>query len=142
MSWRTGEIASSTEIISYTSLMSSLSRIVINRKGIEEFQMEATLMPGSQHRFLFNPETLFVPAAGYSQVAEIRSVKLIYIAGQVPFDKSGNLVGKDDFLAQAEQVFRNIKAAIEAAGGSFSDVLKLNYFCVERPLIFLFCRKC
>jgi enamine deaminase RidA (YjgF/YER057c/UK114 family) len=89
------------------------------------------LMPDAQHAILFNPETLFIPTVGYSQVAEIRSGKLVYIAGQVPFDKSGNLVGQDDFLAQAEQVFRNIKAAVEAAGGSFSDVVKLNYFCVE-----------
>ena len=88
-------------------------------------------MPGLQHTNLFNPETMFVPTAGYSQVAEIRSGTLAYIAGQVPLDKSGNLVGKDDFLAQAEQVFRNIKVAVEAVGGSFSDVVKLNYYCVE-----------
>ena len=88
-------------------------------------------MPGLQHTNLFNPETMFVPTAGYSQVAEIRSGTLAYIAGQVPLDKSGNLVGKDDFLAQAEQVFRNIKAAVEAVGGIFSDVVKLNYYCVE-----------
>jgi enamine deaminase RidA (YjgF/YER057c/UK114 family) len=88
-------------------------------------------MPNSQHAILFNPETMFIPTAGYSQVAEVRGGKLVYIAGQVPFDRSGNLVGKDDFLAQTEQVFRNVKAAAEAAGGSFSDVVKLNYFCVE-----------
>ena len=88
-------------------------------------------MPDSQHVVLFNPGTMFIPTAGYSQVAEIRSGKLVYIAGQVPFDKSGTLVGPDDFLAQAEQVFRNIKAAVEAAGGDFSNVVKLNYFCVE-----------
>jgi enamine deaminase RidA (YjgF/YER057c/UK114 family) len=88
-------------------------------------------MPGSQNAILFNPETMFFPTAGYSQVAEIRSGKLVYIAGQVPVDKSGNLVGQEHFLAQAEQVFRNIKAAVEAAGGSVSDVVKLNYFCVE-----------
>ena len=88
-------------------------------------------MTASQQVVLSNPETMFVPAAGYSQVAEIRGGKLVYIAGQVPFDKSLNLVGKDDVLAQAEQVFRNLKAAIEAAGGSFSNVVKLNYFCVE-----------
>jgi enamine deaminase RidA (YjgF/YER057c/UK114 family) len=88
-------------------------------------------MPDSQHVVLFNPETMFIPTAGYSQVAEIRSGKLIYIAGQVPFNKSGNMVGQEDFLAQAEQVFCNIKAAVEAAGGSFRDVVKLNYFCVE-----------
>jgi enamine deaminase RidA (YjgF/YER057c/UK114 family) len=88
-------------------------------------------MSGSLNAILFNPETMFIPTAGYSQVAEINSGKLVYIAGQVPYDKSGNLVGREDFLAQAEQVFRNIKAAVEAAGGSFSDVVKLNYFCVE-----------
>jgi enamine deaminase RidA (YjgF/YER057c/UK114 family) len=80
---------------------------------------------------LLNPETMFVPTAGYSQVAEIRGGKLVYIAGQVPFDKAGNLVGREDFLAQAEQVFRNLKSAVEAAGGSLGDLVKLNYFCVE-----------
>jgi enamine deaminase RidA (YjgF/YER057c/UK114 family) len=30
-----------------------------------------------------------------------------------------------------EQIFLNLKAAVEAAGGSFEDVVKLNYFCVE-----------
>lgn len=88
-------------------------------------------MPESQHTILFNPETMFIPTAGYSQVAEVRGGKLVYIAGQVPFDKSGHLVGQDDFLAQTEQVFRNLKAAVEAAEGQFSDVVKLNYFCVE-----------
>ena len=88
-------------------------------------------MPDSPNAILFNPETMFIPTAGYSQVAEIRSGKLVYIAGQVPFDKSGKLVGQEDFLAQAEQVFRNLKSAVEAAGGLFSDIVKLNYFCVE-----------
>jgi enamine deaminase RidA (YjgF/YER057c/UK114 family) len=88
-------------------------------------------MSGSQHVVLFNPETMFVPTAGYSQVAEIKSGRLIYIAGQVSFDKSGHMVGKENVLVQAQQVFHNLKAAIEAAGGRFSDVVKLNYFCVE-----------
>ena len=98
---------------------------------IRGIQRETKHMPDSQQVVLFNPETMFVPTAGYSQVAEVNSGKLVYIAGQVPFDKSGKLVGKDDFLSQAEQVFRNIKAAVEAVGGSFSDVVKLNYYCVE-----------
>jgi len=88
-------------------------------------------MSDSHQVLLFNPETMFVPTAGYSQVAEVKGGKLVYIAGQVPYDKSGMLVGKDDFVAQAEQVFHNIRAAIEAAGGNFSNIMKLNYFCVE-----------
>jgi enamine deaminase RidA (YjgF/YER057c/UK114 family) len=55
---------------------------------------------------LFNPETMAKPVAGYSQVAEVTGGKLVYIAGQVALDKSGTLVGKDDFPAQVEQVFK------------------------------------
>ncbi len=46
-------------------------------------------------------------------------------------DRAGNLVGKDDFRAQIQQVFENLKAAVEAAGGDFNSVVKLNYFCAE-----------
>jgi enamine deaminase RidA (YjgF/YER057c/UK114 family) len=88
-------------------------------------------MPESRQVTLFNPETMFKPTAGYSQIAEVKSGKLVYIAGQVPFDQAGQLVGKDNFLAQAEQVFKNLEAAVVAAGGTFDDVVKLNYFCVE-----------
>ena len=88
-------------------------------------------MSDSSQVALFNPETLFAPSAGYSQVAEVRSGKLVYVAGQIALDKSGRLVGEDDFLAQVEQVFLNLKAALEAAGGSFDNAVKLNYFCAE-----------
>lgn len=80
---------------------------------------------------IYNPDTLVKPTAGYSQVAEITGGKIVYIAGQVSQDRSGNLVGKDDFRAQVQQVFENLKAAVEAAGGDFSNVVKLNYFCAE-----------
>jgi enamine deaminase RidA (YjgF/YER057c/UK114 family) len=69
---------------------------------------------------------------GYSQVARITGGKLVQIAGQVALDASGALIGADDFAAQVEQTFRNVKTAVEAAGGTFADVVKLNYYCVER----------
>jgi len=80
---------------------------------------------------IFNPETMAKPAAGYSQVAEVSAGKIVYIAGQVAQDRNGNLVGGDDFRAQAQQVFENLKAAVEAAGGDFKSVVKLNYYCAE-----------
>jgi len=80
---------------------------------------------------IFNPDTIAKPAAGYSHVAEVIGGKLVYIAGQVALDRSGNLVGKDDFRAQVQQVFENIKAAVEAAGGDTHSIIKLNYFCSE-----------
>src|SRR5919198_4528898 len=80
---------------------------------------------------IFNPDTMAKPTAGYSQVAEVQDGKIVYIAGQVAMDRAGNLVGKDDFRAQVQQVFENLKAAVEASGGSFQDVIKLNYYCAE-----------
>jgi enamine deaminase RidA (YjgF/YER057c/UK114 family) len=80
---------------------------------------------------IFNPDTMAKPTAGYSQVAEVNGGKIVYIAGQVALDRSGNLVGKDDFRAQVQQVFENLKAAVEAAGGDFNSVIKLNYYCAE-----------
>jgi enamine deaminase RidA (YjgF/YER057c/UK114 family) len=78
---------------------------------------------------IFNPETMAKPTAGYSQVAEVGEGKIVYIAGQVALDKSGNLVGRDDFRAQVQQVFENLKAAVEASGGDFNNLIKLNYYC-------------
>lgn len=80
---------------------------------------------------IFNPETMAKPTAGYSQVAEVSGGKIVYIAGHVALDRSGNLVGKDDFRAQVQQVFENLKAAVEATGGDFKSVIKLNYYCAE-----------
>lgn len=79
---------------------------------------------------LFNPATIAKPN-GYSHVGEVLGGKIVYIAGQVAFDKAGNLVGKDDFRAQVQQVFENLKAAVESAGGDFTDVIKLNFYCVD-----------
>ena len=56
---------------------------------------------------------------------------MVFIAGQVALDASGNLVGKDNFRAQAEQVFENLKTAVEAAGGTFEDVIKLNIYLLN-----------
>jgi enamine deaminase RidA (YjgF/YER057c/UK114 family) len=85
---------------------------------------------GAQPFRIFNPESIAKPT-GYSHVAEVNGGKIAYIAGQVALDKSGNLVGKDDFRAQVQQVFENLKAAVEATGGDFNSVVKLNYYCAE-----------
>ncbi len=81
---------------------------------------------------LFNPEGLSKPR-GYSHVVEINGGgKLVHIAGQVSLDPSSALVGEDDFAAQVECVFQNLEKAVEATGGTFADIVKLNYYCVER----------
>jgi len=76
-----------------------------------------------------SPPTL-PPPVGYSHVARVNKGTLIYLAGQVSSDASGALVGEGNFEAQAEQVFRNLKIAVEAAGGTMADIVKLNIYLV------------
>jgi enamine deaminase RidA (YjgF/YER057c/UK114 family) len=78
---------------------------------------------------LSNPKTM-PPPTGYSQVAEVTSGKIVLIAGQVAHDANGNLVGENDFAAQVEQVFKNLDAAVKAAGGTFHHIVKINNYCV------------
>ena len=78
-----------------------------------------------------SPETLIAPGpAGYSHIAKINRGAIVYLSGQVPSDASGKLVGEGDFEAQVEQVFRNLKIAVEAAGGTMADIVKLNTYLV------------
>ena len=78
---------------------------------------------------IFSPATL-PPPVGYSHIAKVNNGTLIYLAGQVSSDASGKLVGEGNFEAQAEQVFRNVKIAVEAAGGTMADIVKLNIYLV------------
>ena len=76
-----------------------------------------------------SPTTLITPA-GYSHIAKVRGGTTIYLAGQVASDASGTVIGEGDFEAQVEQVFRNLKTAVEAAGGMMADIVKLNIYLV------------
>ena len=68
---------------------------------------------------------------GYTHAVKVSGCQLVFVSGQVAQDLQGNLVGKDDFRAQVQQVFENLNAAVKAAGGDFHSVIKLNYFCAE-----------
>src|SRR6201987_1943021 len=63
-------------------------------------------------------------------MAKARGGTTIYIAGQVSTDASGKLIGEGNIEAQAEQVFKNLKAAVEAAGGTMADIGKMNVYLV------------
>lgn len=74
-----------------------------------------------------NPQGLSTPT-GYSHVVTARGGKTVYIAGQVAFDAKGQIVGKGDLAAQTKQVFENLAVALKAAGATFANVVKANYY--------------
>ena len=68
------------------------------------------------------------PVGPYSQA--IVAGNTIYVSGQGPFDpKTGKMA--PTFDEQAEQVFENIKAIVEAAGAKLSDVVKVNVYLAD-----------
>ncbi|MFC4765001.1 RidA family protein [Dyella koreensis] len=78
-----------------------------------------------------NPPGLSRPT-GYTHIVDVpNSGRTIYIAGQIALDAQGKLVGAGDFAAQAEQVFANLKTALEASGASFDNVVKLNMYVTD-----------
>ena len=74
------------------------------------------------------PEGLARPAAPYPPV--VVSGDLVYTAGQVGFDESGQLTA-DDITGQTAKVFENLVACLRAAGCEPSDVIKVNAYLTD-----------
>src|SRR5437763_17056668 len=81
-------------------------------------------------RLFLSPQTM-PPPFGYSHVVDSPAERIVYISGQVPLDREGQLVGEGDFDAQTRQVFENLTRALEGAGAAWSDVVKLSYFLTD-----------
>ncbi len=81
------------------------------------------------------PEALHKVAVGgrplYSPVIVIEGRRSIFIAGQVARDRNGNVLGKGDMRAQIRQVCMNLKAALEAAGATASDLVRTNTYVTD-----------
>jgi enamine deaminase RidA (YjgF/YER057c/UK114 family) len=76
-----------------------------------------------------DPKSVHVPGALYSHSALVPAdKKTLYIAGQVGLRLDGTFGAT--LPEQAEQVFRNIKAILEAHGLGFGDIVKMNTFVV------------
>lgn len=96
--------------------------------SITQNKKETKPMSESQGAVRFVKSENLPPSPGYSQAVEIRRGRIIYVAGQVALDRSGKVVGEGDMRAQAQQTFENLRAALEASGAKFDNVIKLNYY--------------
>lgn len=65
----------------------------------------------------------------YSQAVKVGST--VYLSGQIPLDPETMTMVSDEFEAQVVQVFENLTAVCQAAGGSLSDIVKLNIFMTD-----------
>ena len=68
----------------------------------------------------------------YSQGVKVTEARtILFLSGQVAYDKNGSVAHKSDFQGQARTVFQAIKAMVEAGGGTLSDVVKLNTYLTD-----------
>jgi enamine deaminase RidA (YjgF/YER057c/UK114 family) len=73
---------------------------------------------------------------GYTHLATVREAQLVFIAGQVPLNERGELVGPGDAIAQARQCLRNLVACLAAAGATPADVVRTTvYVAVEEQAV-------
>jgi len=78
-----------------------------------------------------NPHTLYNSLNyGFSHAAIQTGTRTLHMAGQVGWDKDGNLPGQD-LAAQTRQALANIKAVLEAAGATPADVVRLRTYVVD-----------
>lgn len=80
---------------------------------------------------LINPPQL-APPRGFTHGIVTRGGRLLFLAGQDASDGAGRIVGAGDLLAQFEQVLSNLRAVVEAAGGTMQDIVKLTIFVASR----------
>lgn len=76
-----------------------------------------------------NPPSLPSPR-NYHHAVTVEGGHTIFLSGQVAFDRERNIVG-EDVVTQARQAFRNLETAVEAGGGTMTDVVQLTIHVVD-----------
>jgi enamine deaminase RidA (YjgF/YER057c/UK114 family) len=80
---------------------------------------------------IYNPQALGAPMGQYSHVTRVKASEFLFIAGMLSGDAAGNIIGEGDFNAQAQQVFRNIEAALQSAGAAWSNAVQFTTYLVH-----------
>lgn len=77
---------------------------------------------------IVSPE-LAAPNGHFAQatVAEARG-RLLFVSGMTARNKDGGVTGVGDITAQTHQVCQNLRAAVEAAGGTLDDIARVDVY--------------
>jgi enamine deaminase RidA (YjgF/YER057c/UK114 family) len=68
----------------------------------------------------------------YSQAIRVTGAQtVLFLAGQVAYDKDGGISHRGDFKGQAREVFRAVKALVEVQGGTLANVVKINTYLTD-----------
>ncbi len=82
-------------------------------------------------KLIVNPPSL-APPRGFNHGILVSGGRLLFLAGQDAAGPDGRIAAPGDLIAQFAQVLRNLRAVVEAAGGTMQDIVKLNIFVADR----------
>jgi len=83
-----------------------------------------------------NPEGVAAPLGPYSHVARLKNhQETIFIAGQLPVDSGGNVVGENDFDRQCAQVYENIGLILRKIGADYANVVQFTTYITDADYI-------
>ena len=76
-------------------------------------------------------KSVFDPPA-YTQTMKVTGAQtILFISGQVAYDKKGQAAHPGNFAAQARATYTALKAQVEAGGGTLSSIVKLTTYLVD-----------
>lgn len=76
-----------------------------------------------------NPDTLGKPLGAYSHITRVKASEFLFIAGQVGIGGDGKV--PDDFAAQCDLTFQNLRAALASQGAGFDSVVEFTTYMVH-----------
>jgi reactive intermediate/imine deaminase len=83
-------------------------------------------------RTVLRPKTLeFQPRPTYPYSPGARGGHLVFTAGQVAWDETGEVTALGDVRAQTVQTLNNVKSVLEEGGARLDDVLKCNVYLAD-----------
>jgi len=76
-------------------------------------------------------KSVYDPPA-YCQAIKVTGAQsILFLAGQVAYDKSGSVLHPGNFKAQAQEAFRALLAHVKAAGGTAESIVKVNTYLTD-----------
>jgi enamine deaminase RidA (YjgF/YER057c/UK114 family) len=78
----------------------------------------------------FTPKDLYPPTGAYTPAIKVTGGSLLFVSGIVGIEEDGS-IASGDIVRQAECAYRNLETVLRAAGGTVSDIVKVNIYIGE-----------
>jgi enamine deaminase RidA (YjgF/YER057c/UK114 family) len=79
----------------------------------------------------FNPSEIWSPFGAFSMGVVQGPGQVVYLKGQIPLDRDGDVVGVGDMRIQTRKTLENIRAVLASVGGEMGDIVSLTHYATD-----------